>query len=53
MLVFAAFGLGSGLGLSFTLVRRLRMVAWSLAGLVVLALLRPAPAPVSAEVTEG
>ena len=53
MLVFTAFGLGSGLGLSFTLVRRLRMVAWSLAGLVVLALLRTAPAPVSAEVAEG
>jgi uncharacterized protein (TIRG00374 family) len=53
MLVFAAFGLGSGLGLSFTLVRRLRMVVWSLAGLVVLGLLRTAPAPVSAEVPEG
>src|SRR5207247_1784431 len=37
MLVFSAFGLGGGLGLSFTLIRRLRMLAWSAAGLVVLA----------------
>src|SRR5437867_3795014 len=33
MLVFSAFGLGGGLGLSFTLIRRLRMLAWSAAGL--------------------
>jgi uncharacterized protein (TIRG00374 family) len=45
MLVFAVFGLGSGLGLSFTLVRRLRMLAWSGAGLLILAWLRAAPAP--------
>ena len=43
MVVFGAFGLGGGLGLSFTLVRRLRMVVWSLVGLVVLAWLRAAP----------
>jgi uncharacterized protein (TIRG00374 family) len=47
MLVFSAFGLGSGLGLSFTLVRRLRMLAWSAAGLVALTLLRTAAAPVT------
>jgi len=40
MLAFSAVGLGSGLGLSFTLVRRLRMVIWSALGLVVLAVLR-------------
>jgi uncharacterized protein (TIRG00374 family) len=39
MLVFSALGLGSGLGLSFTLIRRLRMLAWGGLGLVVLALL--------------
>lgn len=45
MLVFSVFGLGGGLGLSFTLVRRLRMLAWSGAGLVILAWMRAAPAP--------
>jgi hypothetical protein len=40
MLAFSAVGLGSGLGLSFTLVRRLRMVIWSALGLVVLVVLR-------------
>jgi uncharacterized protein (TIRG00374 family) len=44
MLVFGVFGLGSGLGLSFTLVRRLRMLAWSGAGLLILAWMRAAPA---------
>jgi len=43
MVVFAAFGLGSGLGLLFTGIRRLRMVAWSALGVLLLALLRPAP----------
>src|SRR5437016_6942092 len=49
MMLFSAFGFDGGLGLSFTLVRRLRMVAWSVAGLVALALLRESatPAPVS------
>jgi uncharacterized protein (TIRG00374 family) len=55
MVLFSAFGFDGGLGLSFTLVRRLRMVAWSVAGLVALALLRDSatPAPVSAAVPEG
>lgn len=43
MLAFGVFGLGGGLGLSFTLVRRLRMLAWSAAGLVILAMLRAEP----------
>jgi uncharacterized protein (TIRG00374 family) len=43
MVVFAAVGLGADLGLSFTLIRRLRMVVWSAFGLIVLALLRPSP----------
>jgi uncharacterized protein (TIRG00374 family) len=42
MLVFAAFGLSSGLGLSFTLIRRLRMVAWSALGVLLLGFLRSA-----------
>lgn len=41
MVVFGVIGLGSGLGLSFTLIRRIRMVAWSALGVLVLALLRP------------
>jgi uncharacterized protein (TIRG00374 family) len=40
MVVFAVFGLGGSLGLTFSLVRRLRMVAWGLIGVVVLALMR-------------
>lgn len=44
--IFAAFGLGGVVGLSYTLVRRLREAAWVVVGLVALALLsaRP-PAP--------
>ena len=42
MLAFSALGFGSGLGLSFTLIRRLRMLAWSALGLLILALLRSA-----------
>ncbi|MBI4610491.1 MAG: flippase-like domain-containing protein [Candidatus Rokubacteria bacterium] len=38
--VFAALGLGAGLGLSFALVRRLRELTWVTAGLIVLAFLR-------------
>lgn len=44
MAVFAALGLGAGVGLSVTLVRRLRELAWVGAGLVALALVRPAAA---------
>jgi len=48
MIVFSALGLGSGLGLSFTLIRRLRMVAWSALGVLLLALLRSATGAVPA-----
>jgi putative membrane protein len=44
MAIFAALGLGVGVGLSVTLVRRLRELAWVAAGLVALALVRAAPA---------
>ena len=44
--IFAAFGLGGALGLSYTLVRRLREGAWVLLGLGALALLSGrSPAP--------
>jgi len=46
MAVFAAFGLGAGIGLSVTLVRRVRELTWVAAGLVALSLFRafrPAP----------
>ncbi len=36
MLVFSALDLGSGLGLAFTVIRRLRMMTWSALGLLVL-----------------
>lgn len=44
MAVFAAFGLGAGVGLSMTLVRRVRELAWVAVGLVALSLFRTAPA---------
>jgi len=44
MVVFAAFGLGAGVGLSMTLVRRVRELAWVAVGLVALSLFRTAPA---------
>jgi putative membrane protein len=40
MAVFAAFGLGVGVGLSVTLVRRVRELTWVAAGLVALSLFR-------------
>ena len=43
MAVFAAFGLGAGVGLSMSLVRRFRELAWVAAGLVVLSLFRATP----------
>jgi hypothetical protein len=42
MAVFAAIGLGAGVGLSMTLVRRFRELTWVAAGLVTLSLFRPA-----------
>lgn len=41
MVVFTAFGLGAGVGLSYTLIRRLRELTWVTVGLISLALLRP------------
>jgi uncharacterized protein (TIRG00374 family) len=40
MLAFGALGLGGGLGLSFGLIRRLRVIVWSALGLVALVALR-------------
>ena len=34
--IFAAFGLGGAVGLSYTLIRRLREIAWVLVGLAFL-----------------
>ena len=49
MAVFAALGLGTGIGLSVTLVRRVRELSWVAAGLVALSFFRTAPpAPESA-----
>lgn len=45
MAVFAAFGLGAGVGLSMTLVRRFRELTWVAAGLVTLSLFRTAAGP--------
>jgi putative membrane protein len=51
--IFAAFGLGGGIGLSYTLVRRLREVAWATAGMIALAALSGRPAPVEVEEEDG
>ena len=40
MIAFGALGFGTGLGLSYALIRRLRLVIWSALGLLALALLR-------------
>jgi putative membrane protein len=42
--IFAAFGLGGAVGLSYTLIRRLREIAWVLVGLAFLALHSARPA---------
>jgi putative membrane protein len=44
MAIFAALGLGVGVGLSVTLIRRLRELAWVAAGLIALSLVRAASA---------
>jgi hypothetical protein len=50
MAIFAAFGYGGAVGLSYTLVRRLREGTWAAAGLLALAALsaRPTPVPTAA-----
>jgi uncharacterized membrane protein YbhN (UPF0104 family) len=50
MLAFGALGLDSGLGLSFALIRRLRLLVWSALGLVALGVLR-SPASTSSTAT--
>jgi putative membrane protein len=47
--IFAAFGLGGGVGLSYTLVRRLREITWAVAGMIALAALSGRPSPVTVE----
>lgn len=47
--IFAAFGLGGATGLAYTLIRRLREIAWAAVGLLVLAALAGRPEPVHAE----
>ncbi len=51
MAIFAAFGLPAGAGLTSTLIRRLREVAWAVAGLGALAAQRARPEPVGGERT--
>lgn len=41
MAAFTAFGLGAGVGLSYTLIRRLRELAWIAVGRTMLPLLQP------------
>jgi hypothetical protein len=44
--IFAAFGLGGAVGLTYTLVRRLREIVWISLGLILLSLLSARPASV-------
>jgi putative membrane protein len=46
--IFAAFGLGGALGLTYTLIRRLREAAWASVGLSLLAALGARTAPIAA-----
>jgi hypothetical protein len=47
--IFAAFGLGGGVGLSYTLVRRLREITWAVVGMIALAALSGRPSPVTVD----
>jgi putative membrane protein len=47
--IFAGFGLGGATGLAYTLIRRLREIAWAAVGLLLLAALSGRPAPVHEE----
>jgi len=51
--IFAAFGYGGAMGLTYTLVRRLRELAWASAGMIALAALSGRPAPVEIDEAEG
>ncbi|OLC15997.1 MAG: hypothetical protein AUH29_06375 [Candidatus Rokubacteria bacterium 13_1_40CM_69_27] len=50
VMTFVALGLGAPLGLAFSLVRRVREAAWTAAGLVIFAAMRPGLGPAPAEV---
>jgi ABC-type phosphate transport system permease subunit len=52
MAIFAAFGYGGAVGLSYTLVRRLREGTWAAAGLLALAALSARPTPLPTSVVE-
>ena len=51
--IFAAFGYGGAIGLTYTLVRRLRELTWASAGMIALAALSARPAPVELDETDG
>jgi glycosyltransferase 2 family protein len=51
--IFAAFGLGGSAGLSYTLVRRLREIVWTVVGLGGLALLSARPTAPAVEPAVG
>jgi putative membrane protein len=51
--IFAAFGYGGAMGLTYTLVRRLRELAWASAGMIALAALSGRPAPVELDEADG
>ena len=50
--IFHSLGLGAGLGLTFTLIRRARQLVWVVIGLIVLVLMRPAAAEAPAALAE-
>ena len=52
MAIFAAFGYGGAVGLSYTLVRRLREGTWAAVGLLALAALSARPTPLPTSVVE-
>jgi glycosyltransferase 2 family protein len=51
--IFAASGLGGAVGLSYTLVRRMRELVWASAGMIALAALSGRPDPVEVDEAEG
>jgi hypothetical protein len=52
VVIFAAFGLGGSVGLTYTLVRRLREIVWIAAGFAILSLLSARPVSVAGPETE-
>ncbi len=51
--IFAALGYGGAIGLTYTLVRRLRELTWASAGMIALAALSGRPAPVELDEADG